>query len=242
MCAHEGLLSGVLGCLRVAQRVAADGEHHGCELVEERSDLSARVVAQPCIPPGDDAHRLTRIDVRMLPLGVLRATDAPGSPDAAAYFGNVIGLRRVSARAILRRKRHKTEVKAMLESARIAAIVPVSDIERAVEFYEGALGLSLDVRRDDLPSNREAEFTGPAGSLVLYESVGAGQSRHTIAAFRVDSLDAVVPALRERGVVFEEYDLPDLKTENGIASVGDVRAAWFKDPDGNILALESVPG
>jgi catechol 2,3-dioxygenase-like lactoylglutathione lyase family enzyme len=128
----------------------------------------------------------------------------------------------------------------MLDKARITAIVPVSDIEAAIEFYEARLGLRLEERRDDLPTNREAELSGASGNLLLYESVGAGKSRHTVAAFRVDDLDAVVPGLRNRGVVFEEYDLPDLKTVDGIASVGDVRAAWCKDPDGNILAFESV--
>ena len=127
----------------------------------------------------------------------------------------------------------------MLDNAQITAIVPVSNIETAIEFYEGALGLRLDERRDDLPQNREAELSGGSGNLLLYESVGAGQSRHTVAGFRVDDLDSVVPALREKGVTFEEYDLPDLKTIDGIASVGDVRAAWCKDPDGNILAIES---
>jgi catechol 2,3-dioxygenase-like lactoylglutathione lyase family enzyme len=130
----------------------------------------------------------------------------------------------------------------MLESAEIAAIVPVSDVEAAVDFYEGKLGLALSERRDDLPENREAEFTAGAGTLVVYESVGAGKSRHTVAGFRVEDIDAVVSALRERGVVFEEYDLPDLKTEGGIAAVGAVRAAWCRDPDGNIIAVESVGG
>ncbi len=128
----------------------------------------------------------------------------------------------------------------MLDNAQITAIVPVSDIEAAIEFYEGALGLRLDERRDDLPTNREAELSAGSGNLLLYESVGAGQSRHTIAGFRVDDLDTVVAAVRARGVTFEEYDLPDLKTVDGIASVGDVRAAWCKDPDGNILAIESL--
>jgi hypothetical protein len=58
----------------------------------------------------------------------------------------------------------------------------------------------------------------------------------------VGDLDAVVAALREGGVVFEEYDMPDLKTGNGIATIGDVRDAWFRDPDGNILAIESTSG
>jgi catechol 2,3-dioxygenase-like lactoylglutathione lyase family enzyme len=126
----------------------------------------------------------------------------------------------------------------MLSKAEIAAIVPVSNVDKAVEFYGNVLGLELDVRRDDLPENREAEFRAGDGSLVLYESVAAGQSRGTVAGFRVEDLDAVVAGLRERGVAFEEYDLPDLKTENGIASIGDLRAAWARDPDGNIIAFE----
>jgi predicted enzyme related to lactoylglutathione lyase len=128
----------------------------------------------------------------------------------------------------------------MLEQARIAAVVPVSDIEAAIRFYGDTLGLVLKERRSDLPENREAEFEAGDGTLLVYESVGAGQSRHTVAGFRVDDVDAAVRSLRERGVVFEEYDLPDLKTVDGVASVGDVRAAWCKDPDGNILAVESV--
>ena len=126
----------------------------------------------------------------------------------------------------------------MLGKAEIAAIVPVSDVERAVEFYGGTLGLELQIRRDDLPENREAEFRAGDGSLVVYESVAAGQSKGTLAAFRVADLESVVAGLRERGVAFEEYDLPELKTENGIASIGDLRAAWARDPDGNIIAFE----
>jgi predicted enzyme related to lactoylglutathione lyase len=130
----------------------------------------------------------------------------------------------------------------MLTQAQIAAVVPVSDVEAAIRFYGDTLGFTLKEQRSDLPDNREAEFEGGGGTLLVYESVGAGKSRHTVAGFRVDDLDETVSSLRERGVVFEEYDLPDLKTENGIAQVGDVRAAWCKDPDGNILAIESVGG
>jgi predicted enzyme related to lactoylglutathione lyase len=126
----------------------------------------------------------------------------------------------------------------VLENAEIAAIVPVSEIDRAVEFYGNVLGLKLVIRRDDMPENREAEFSAGGGTLVAYESVAAGQSRGTIAGFRVDDLQAVVSALQERGVVFEEYDTPDMKTENGIGRIGDLLAAWCKDPDGNIIALE----
>ena len=130
----------------------------------------------------------------------------------------------------------------MLAHARIAAIVPVSDVEAAIRFYGETLGLELQERRDDLPENREAEFKAGQGTLLLYESVGAGKSRHTVAGFRVDDVDEAVARLREQGVEFEEYDLPQMKTEGGIAAVGDVRAAWCRDPDGNLLAIESVPG
>ena len=130
----------------------------------------------------------------------------------------------------------------MLGKAEIAAIVPVSDIDKAVEFYGETLGLQLDVRRDDMPQNREAEFRAGDGTLVVYESVGAGQSRATVAGFRVDDLDGALATQRERGVEFQEYDLPDLKTENGIATIGDLRAAWAHDPDGNIIAFEERRG
>jgi catechol 2,3-dioxygenase-like lactoylglutathione lyase family enzyme len=128
----------------------------------------------------------------------------------------------------------------MLADSEVTAIVPVSDIDRAVEFYGNVLGLEMQARRQDLPENREAEFRTRTGTLLAYESLGAGQSRHTIAGFRVPDIDAAVSTLRDRGLIFEEYDTPDLKTENGIASMGDVRAAWFKDPDGNILAVEQT--
>jgi catechol 2,3-dioxygenase-like lactoylglutathione lyase family enzyme len=121
-----------------------------------------------------------------------------------------------------------------LAEAGIVAIVPVADVEAAIRFYGETLGLELQERRDDLPENREAEFKAGQGTLLVYESVGAGKSRHTVAGFRVDDVDATVATLRERGVEFEEYDLPEIKTE------GDVRAAWCRDPDGNLLAIESV--
>jgi len=127
-----------------------------------------------------------------------------------------------------------------LAEAGIVAIVPVSDVEAAIRFYGETLGLELQERRDDLPENREAEFKAGQGTLLVYESVGAGKSRHTVAGFRVDDVDATVTTLRERGVEFEDYDLPELKTDGGVAEVGDVRAAWCRDPDGNLLAIESV--
>ena len=125
----------------------------------------------------------------------------------------------------------------MVGNARAVAIVPVSNLETAVEFYEGTLGLELEERSDSLPQNREARFRVGTTHFGIYESVGAGASRATVAAFEVDDIDAAADDLRSRGLSFEDYDMPGLKTENGIADIGHDRAAWFKDPDGNILAL-----
>ena len=125
----------------------------------------------------------------------------------------------------------------MLTSARITAIVPVSDLEAAIRFYEGTLGLKL-TERHDFEGFPEARFEAGDGHLNTYQSGYAGQAGHTLAGFRVDNLDAVMADLRSRGVEFEDYDFPGLKTENGVATLAAIRAAWFKDPDGNILAID----
>jgi catechol 2,3-dioxygenase-like lactoylglutathione lyase family enzyme len=125
----------------------------------------------------------------------------------------------------------------VIANARAIAVIPVSNLEQALEFYEGALGLPVQQRIETLPQNREARFKVGQTEFAVYESVGAGESRATLMAFEVDDVEATVEDMRSRGVTFEEYDLPDLKTENGIATTADEKAAWFKDPDGNIIAV-----
>jgi catechol 2,3-dioxygenase-like lactoylglutathione lyase family enzyme len=126
----------------------------------------------------------------------------------------------------------------MLDQARIGAIVPVSDLDRAVGFYRDTLGLRLIERNADLPDNPEAIFEAAGGTLIVYRSAAAGEGRATVAGFMVADLDAAMAAMRERGVAFEDYDFPGLQTVNGVATIGPIRAAWFRDPDGNILAVE----
>jgi catechol 2,3-dioxygenase-like lactoylglutathione lyase family enzyme len=125
----------------------------------------------------------------------------------------------------------------MLANARPEPVIPVSDLDRATAFYRDKLGLELFDRLDDIPANPEARFSVGDGTLSIYKSVGAGQARHTLAAFVVDDIDAAVRGLRDAGVTMEEYDMPGLKTQDGIATLGRSRGAWFKDPDGNILAI-----
>lgn len=86
--------------------------------------------------------------------------------------------------------------------------------------------------------HRYARFSGAGQTkLGIYESATAEQARHTLASFVVDDVRSVVDALKRNGVVFEEYDMPGMKTEDGVATIGDTRAAWLKDPDGNILEI-----
>jgi catechol 2,3-dioxygenase-like lactoylglutathione lyase family enzyme len=124
----------------------------------------------------------------------------------------------------------------MLRGARIAAVVPVSDLDGAIEFFSKKLGLGT-AERDEIPNNPGARFSVGGGELYVYKSVGAGQSRHTVAVFEVDDIEQTVESLRKQGVTFEEYDMPGMKTENGIVTFGEDKGAFFKDPDGNIIGI-----
>src|ERR671918_2067481 len=126
----------------------------------------------------------------------------------------------------------------MLSDSRIGANVPVSNLDDAIAFYEGRLGLTLFERGEEQPY---ARFSGAGQTkLGIYESATAGQAKHTLASFVVDDVRAVVDALKANGVVFEEYDMPGIKTEEGVATIGDTRTAWLKDPDGNILEISGA--
>lgn len=120
----------------------------------------------------------------------------------------------------------------MLSSGRVIAAIPVSDLDRAKSFYGETLG--LEAIFVDLPGS-QLYGCGLGSYLVVYE--GQGNPGQHVATFLVDGIDEAVAAMRARGVAFEEYDLPGLKTVNGIATVGPIRGAWFKDPDGNVLGV-----
>jgi catechol 2,3-dioxygenase-like lactoylglutathione lyase family enzyme len=123
----------------------------------------------------------------------------------------------------------------MLADARIDATIPTTDLDRARAFYGGTLAL----RPADRPARgRELVYECGGGTrLLVYERPSAGTAEHTLAHFAVADLDATVKELRRRGVTFEEYDRPDITTVEGIATFDDFRAAWFRDPDGNIIGL-----
>jgi catechol 2,3-dioxygenase-like lactoylglutathione lyase family enzyme len=129
----------------------------------------------------------------------------------------------------------------MLAGASVAARLPAQDLGRARAFYSEKLGLEPSEERPGGLLYRCAR-----GEFALFESAGAPSGSHTQIAFEVDDIEAVVAALRARGVVFEEYDAPGLATVDGIAEVpgnypskggAGERAAWFRDSEGNVIGI-----
>jgi catechol 2,3-dioxygenase-like lactoylglutathione lyase family enzyme len=123
----------------------------------------------------------------------------------------------------------------MLSSASTHAMIAVSDIDAAKEFYTGKLGLTA---ADDRPGAAVRYGTADETWFMVYHSAFAGTGKSTAMRFEVDDIEATVHELRTRGVVFEDYDLPGVKTVDGIAThESGARGAWFKDPEGNILQI-----
>ena len=121
----------------------------------------------------------------------------------------------------------------ILADAPVSAGLPAADIERAKAFYEGTLGLPIV---QDLEG--ALMFACGNGTMFfVYPSEFAGTNKATAAGFQVDDIQAVMEELRGKGVTFEEYDMPGLKTVDGVATLGPSKSAWFKDTEGNILAL-----
>src|SRR4051812_6408743 len=126
----------------------------------------------------------------------------------------------------------------MLQQAPIYAYVPVKDLGRARQFYEEKLGFS-----DGREQAAGVHYNCANGTaFFLYLSSNAGTNRASQAFWTVPDLRAEMKALRAKGVVFEEYDNPNFKTVDGIATGGGAMSAWFKDPDSNILAIVQTIG
>jgi catechol 2,3-dioxygenase-like lactoylglutathione lyase family enzyme len=128
----------------------------------------------------------------------------------------------------------------MLEHSDVATRLPAHDLERARRFYAEKLGLEPVEERPGGLRYRCGDT-----HFALYQSAGTASGTHTQMGWEVDDIEAAVAALRARGVVFEEYDLPGLKTQSGIAAVAGnypskgtgERGAWFRDSEGNLLGL-----
>lgn len=123
-----------------------------------------------------------------------------------------------------------------LSDSKVSATVAVSDLQRAKEFYEGKLGLSAS------GGDEEAQVVnygcGGGTELLVYVSEHAGKATATVATWEVSGLEQLVDELSSKGVAFEQYDEPLKTDEKGILrSEGMGAVAWFRDPDGNTIAV-----
>ena len=123
----------------------------------------------------------------------------------------------------------------MLSSKDAVANLAVKDLDVATDFYRNTLGLK--------PVHREGAelvvFQSGQSSINVYRSEYAGTNKATAVTWTVDNVDEEVKALRNKGVVFEHYDMPGMTRQGDVHIGGDMKVAWFKDPDGNILNVVS---
>jgi catechol 2,3-dioxygenase-like lactoylglutathione lyase family enzyme len=124
----------------------------------------------------------------------------------------------------------------MFSVKKVMATIPANNLERAKKFYADKLGLKPEMERED-----GVVYDVKGTEFLLYPTQFAGTAKHTLAGFETENLEKDMQELRNKGVVFEEYDMPNLKTVNGVAKIGDERGAWFKDSEGNILAITEMP-
>jgi catechol 2,3-dioxygenase-like lactoylglutathione lyase family enzyme len=123
----------------------------------------------------------------------------------------------------------------VLASRDAIATIAVKKIEPARKFYEGTLGLK------PMPTEEPGVQGYKSGnsSVLVYESQYAGTNKATAATWAVEDLEGLVRDLKAKGIRFEHYDMPGATRKGDIHGAGKTKAAWFKDPDGNILALVS---
>ena len=121
----------------------------------------------------------------------------------------------------------------MLRNTDAVATLAVKDLDVAAKFYEETLGLS---RAGD--ENDEALVFESGDTMInVYRSSFAGTNKATALTWTVDDVDDVVRTLKVKGVRFEHYDLPETTRQGDVHVSGDIKVAWFKDPDGNILSV-----
>lgn len=124
----------------------------------------------------------------------------------------------------------------MLSDKEAIAMIAVKDLKAAAKFYQDTLGLT--------PIGTEGEevitYRSGSSAINVYHSQYAGTNKATSVVWNVgDEIEAVVARLKSKGVVFEHYDMPGLTVKGDVHVGGDMKVAWFKDPDGNILSVVS---
>jgi len=125
----------------------------------------------------------------------------------------------------------------VLTQCRVHSTIPAADIDRARRWYADRLGFEPG---RELPGGLMYD-AADGTRFIIFPSPNAGKSPNTLMGFATPDLDAEVRELKQRGVVFEEYDYPTLKTVDSIATVGPTRSAWFRDSEGNIIGVVALP-
>jgi predicted enzyme related to lactoylglutathione lyase len=121
----------------------------------------------------------------------------------------------------------------MLQQSKMYAYLPAKDVARARRFYEGKLGLEPG---PEIAGGVTYEFGGGT-ACFLYPTPNAGTSKASQAFFSVDDVEREVEELKSKGIEFEHYDMPGMKMQGDIMTAGGAKTAWFKDTEGNILAI-----
>lgn len=121
----------------------------------------------------------------------------------------------------------------MLAKTQVTCMLPVRDLARARAFYENSLGL------EPLGQRSDGKFIYRCGGteIALFPKPEGTKAEHTALSFLVGDIHAEIAELESRGVKFDDYDLPDFKTVGHVCVLGSEKAAWFRDPEGNILCL-----
>jgi catechol 2,3-dioxygenase-like lactoylglutathione lyase family enzyme len=127
----------------------------------------------------------------------------------------------------------------MLANAKISATIPVTDLARAREFYEGVLG--LEVLQEGFLDEGTIIYQSGGTHLTVYQRPTASSGEHTLAGFEIEGdFDSVIDALLAKGITFDTFEMPGVDAswdDRGVLSDGKNLAAWFKDPDGNVLVI-----
>jgi catechol 2,3-dioxygenase-like lactoylglutathione lyase family enzyme len=125
-----------------------------------------------------------------------------------------------------------------LAATQVTCMLPVKDLARARRFYEQGLQLA------PLGARPDGKFVYRCGGteIALFPKPEGTKAEHTALSFRVADIGKAIAELKGRGIVFDDYDLPDFRTVDHVCVLGSEKAAWFRDPEGNILCLHEDIG
>ena len=116
-------------------------------------------------------------------------------------------------------------------------MLPAADLDRFRSFYHDKLGLDPTAER---PEMGMLEYHDGGGGFEVYQTENAGTARNTQLVWETDDLDSDMQRMRDAGVEFEEFEIPDMKTENGVVTHDEMKSAWFRDSEGNILCITQL--